>query len=123
MYLQRFAVVAFTLANFTWHVDIGQEIHLNAHNALTLTGLTPSTLDIEREPPRLIATQTRLRHLREQITDDGKGCGIGSGIRARCTPNRRLININHLVQMLQSFYRIMFPWLLVGAEEFVRQLV
>src|SRR4029078_9290829 len=57
---ERLAVVALALADIAGHVDIGQEVHLDLDEAVTLAGLAASTLDVEAEAPRVVTTRARL---------------------------------------------------------------
>ena len=49
------AIVALTVADFTRHIDIGQELHLDLNDARALTGFAASPLDVEREATGLVA--------------------------------------------------------------------
>src|SRR5207302_9651050 len=65
VYLQRLAVVAFALTDFTWNIHIRKEIHLNLDDSLALASFTPATFDIEREAACLVATYSGFGHLGE----------------------------------------------------------
>jgi hypothetical protein len=52
--IQRFAVIALTLALITGHINIRQEMHRHLNHPIALTGLAPPTLDVETETARLI---------------------------------------------------------------------
>src|SRR6266568_353294 len=120
VYLQRLAIVAFAFAHLARHIDIGQEIHLDFHDALTLTGFASPPLDIKGEAAGLIAAYLRFRHLRKQFPNTGEGSSIGGGIRARSSPNGRLIDIDYLVQVLQTLNGIVRSRLLMRPEERMR---
>ena len=56
MNLQRFAIVAFTLTYFAWHIHIRQKIHLDFDNTFAFTSFTTTTFDIKRESTWQVAT-------------------------------------------------------------------
>src|SRR6476659_1530891 len=53
--VERLAVVALALADVAGDIDVGQEVHLDLDDAVALTSLAAAALDVEREPPGLIA--------------------------------------------------------------------
>src|SRR5215210_6774406 len=59
--LERFPIIAPALTHFAWHVYIRQEVHLDLDETVTLAGFAPTSLDVERESPRAIATHLCLR--------------------------------------------------------------
>ena len=54
MDFKGFAVVARTMTHFTRHIHIWQEVHFDLKGAVSATGLTTATFDVETESPRLI---------------------------------------------------------------------
>src|SRR3984893_2553041 len=94
--LQRVAVVALAAAYFAGYVDVGQEVHLDADDAVALAGLAAPALDVEGEPPRAIAAHPCLGELREKLADVGEEPGIGRGAGARRAPDRALIDADQL---------------------------
>jgi hypothetical protein len=50
-HLERLAVVALALAHLARHVDVGQEVHLDLHQAVALARLAAAALHVEREAP------------------------------------------------------------------------
>src|SRR5258708_19073687 len=109
MDLQGLGIVALDLTDLARHVHIGQEVHLNFDDALPFAGLAPSSLHIKREAARLVAAYARLGYLGKEFTDAGERSGIGRRIGAWCAPNRRLIDIDYLVQVLHTLNGIMRP--------------
>src|SRR5258706_11931864 len=66
---QGLAVVALALADVALDINVGQEVHFDLDDAVTLTGFAAAALDVERESPGLVAALSRLRQLREPVTD------------------------------------------------------
>src|SRR5690606_14526577 len=102
-HLQRLAVVALALADVAGDVDVRQEVHLDLDHTVALAGLAAPALDVEREAARPIAARLRLGQARVPIPDRREGAGVGGGVRARRAPDRRLIDIDYLVEVLQAF--------------------
>ena len=96
-------VVAVPFADRTGHPHVRQEIHFQPIRAVSFAGLAPSASHVEAESPRFVAAQFRLGQLSEQIADVIKHLDVGAGIRPRRTPDRRLVDSNQLVQVLESF--------------------
>ena len=68
-HLERLAVVARAVADLAGDVDVGQEVHLDADDAVARARLAAPALDVEREAARLVAAHARLGQLREQLAD------------------------------------------------------
>src|SRR5271168_4661898 len=51
---ERFGVVTLAAANLAGHVDVRQEIHFDAAQAVALAGLAAAPFDVKAEAPRLI---------------------------------------------------------------------
>ncbi|MPN00669.1 hypothetical protein SDC9_147865 [bioreactor metagenome] len=82
-HLERLAVVASAVTDLAGHVDIGEEVHLDADRAVTHAVLAAPALDVEAEAPGLIAARLGLRGLAEQGADLVEDPGVGGRIGAR----------------------------------------
>src|SRR5690606_7069248 len=100
--LQRLAVVAPALAHIAGHIDIGQEVHLHADDAIALAGLAASTLHVEAEAARAIAAGAGLGHLREQLAQRREEPGVGGRIRARRAADGTLVDVDDAVDVFQA---------------------
>src|SRR5699024_2472790 len=60
-HLERFTVVALSMAYFARHINVRQKMHLNFDNAIPPAGLAASTLHIEAEAAVAIAPHARIR--------------------------------------------------------------
>src|SRR5687768_4245977 len=102
-HLERLAVVAPTLADFARHVDVGQEMHLDLHEAIPLTRLAAAALDVEREPPGTISAHLRFGKLGEQLPDRCEESRVRRGIRPGRPADGALIYVDHLVELIEPF--------------------
>ena len=63
-------------------------------------GLAPAALDVEAESARLVAADLAFRKHGEKIADRLEGLGIGGRVGPRRAADGRLVDIDHLVDML-----------------------
>ena len=77
-------------------------MHLDLLEALALTGLASPALDIEAEPARLVAADLRFPRLGEQLTDEVKHACVGGRVAARSSSDRRLVDLDDLVDLADS---------------------
>ena len=101
--LKGFAVIALAFAHVARHVDVGQKVHFYLDQAVTLTRLATSTLHVEGETSRTIASGAGFRYAGEQLANRRKQPSIGRRVRARGAADRALIDVDDLVQMLKPF--------------------
>ena len=102
--LQGFPVVAFSITNLAWHIDIRQEMHLDLYNTVSGAGLTTSTLHIEGETPLGIASLLGILGTGKEVTNQVKDTGIGCGVGTGGSSNRALVNVNDLIQGFQALH-------------------
>ena len=100
--LQRLAVVALALADLAGHRHVRQELHLDLDVAVARAGLAAAALHVEGEAARLVAAQPRLGHGGEQLADRREQAGVGRRVRARRAADRRLVDVDDLVDVLQA---------------------
>ena len=67
-----------------------------------LARLAPPAFDIEREPARAESARLGLRQHREQVTDEREETSVSRWIRAWCASDRRLIDLDHLVEKVDA---------------------
>jgi hypothetical protein len=103
--VERLAVVALALADVAGDVDVRQEVHLDLDDAVALAGLAAAALDVEREAARLVAACLGFRQAGEPFADRREGAGIGRRVGARRAADRRLVDVDDLVDMLQPSMR------------------
>ena len=102
LHLERLAVVALALADLAGDVDVGQEVHLDLDDAVALALLAAPALDVEREPARPVAARLGLRQPGEPLAHRREGAGIGRGVRARRAADRRLVDVDDLVEEFEA---------------------
>src|SRR5580692_4232562 len=94
-HIQRLAIVALALADIALDINVRQKMHFDLDHAIALAGLAAPALDIEAEAPGGIAARLGFRQFGEPVADGRESAGIGGGIRARRTPDRRLVYVDH----------------------------
>src|SRR5205807_2570880 len=78
--------------------DVRQEMHLDLDLAVALAGLTAAAPDVEREAAGLVAPYLRLGRQRVELADRREQVRVGSRVRSRRAPDRRLVDVDHLVE-------------------------
>ena len=102
VHLERLAVVAGALADLARDVDVGQEVHLDLDRAVAGAVLAAPALDVEGEPALLVAADLGLGGLAEQLADVVEHAGVGGRVRPRRAPDRRLVDADDLVELLDA---------------------
>ena len=118
--LQRLAVVAPAVADVAGHVDVGQEVHLDLEHAVALAGLAAAARDVEGEAPRAVAALARRGHLGEELADRREQAGVGGRVRARRAADRRLVDVDHLVERVEAVDGVVRLGLGVAVVEILR---
>src|SRR6185503_1771681 len=83
-------------------VDVGEEVHLDLDEAVALARLAPAALDVEAEAAGLVAAGLALGQAGEPVADHGEGAGVGRGVGARGPADRRLVDVDDLVELLEA---------------------
>src|SRR5699024_2267875 len=95
-------IVAGAVADIAGDVDVGQEVHLDLDQAVAGAGLAAAALDVEAEPPRLVAARLALGQAGEPVADVGEGARISGRVGARRAAGRRLVDVDHLVEIFEA---------------------
>ena len=96
---ERLGIVAATAAHFAHHINIGKKIHFDAPQAVALASFAAPAFHVEAEAARAVAALARLREHGKQVADGRKHSGVGRRVRTRRAANRRLIDLNDLVDV------------------------
>ena len=113
-YGESFLVVTAAIADFTLHVYIGHEVHLDAPLAVTLAGFAAASGDVEAEAAGLVAALARLGQHGKKVADGREDLGVGGGIGAWRTADGGLVDANDFVDLLGAGQGV------VGAGFFAR---
>ena len=89
---EGFVIVALAPAHVAGDVHVGQEVHFHADLTVAAARLAASALDVEAEPPRLVAALAGVRGHGEDVADLVEDLGIGSRVGARRASDGRLID-------------------------------
>ena len=100
-HLERLAVVALPVALLARHVHVREEVHLDLDLAVAAADLAAAALHVEREAARLVPARPRLLRARVEVADVVEEPDVGGRVRARRAPDRRLVDVDDLVDLLQ----------------------
>jgi hypothetical protein len=92
-------------------------VHLDLDDAVALAGLAAAALDVEGEAAGLVAARLRFRQAGEPFADRREGAGIGRRIRARRAADRRLVDVDDLVDVLEALDAVVRSGALAGAVQ------
>src|SRR5579862_434652 len=118
---ERLGVVTAAAADFAGDVHIRKKIHLDAAQAVALTGFTAAALDVEAETPRLVAALARFRKHGEKLADRREDAGIGGGIGTWGAADGRLVNLDNFVYLFGTEELLVGPGRLLRTVEFLRE--
>src|SRR5206468_10232967 len=113
-------VVAGAVAHVAGDVDVGQEVHLDLYEAVALARLAAAALDVEAEAAGLVAARLALAQAGEPVADRGEGAGVGRRVGARGAADRRLIDVDHLVEIVEAGELVMLAGVDAGAVQMAR---
>src|ERR1700677_1509153 len=116
---ERVAIVALAAADFAGDVNVRQEVHLDADNAVALACLAAAALDVEGKAAGPLAAHSGLGQLREEFADWREEAGIGRGIGSRRAPDGALIDVDDLVEMFDAVESFDRAGPLAAATEFL----
>ena len=84
-------------------------MHLDFYETIPFARFAASTFDVEREASRSVAADLRLRKFGEQLPNRREQTSVRRRIRARCAADRALIDVDHLVEVLEARNAIVLP--------------
>src|SRR5690606_7954042 len=97
--IQGLAIVSLAVADVAGDIDVRQEMHLDLQYAIALARLAASALDVKGESARQVTARLCLRKTGEPVAYRGERPRIGGGVGARRASDRRLIDVDDLVEM------------------------
>ena len=114
---QRLTIVAPPAADVAGDEDVGQEMHFDRDHALPRARLAASPLHVERESPGPVAAGAGFGELGKQLPDRTERARVGRRVRTGGPADRRLTDLDDLVDHLPAGERVMRPRLLPAAAE------
>ncbi len=97
---QRFAVEPAAPARLARHEDVGQEVHLDAHLALSLAVLASPALHVEGKPPGRVAPRLRFGKRREELSDVVPDAYVGGRRGPGSAADRVVVDFQHALDGL-----------------------
>src|SRR5215813_7424749 len=91
---QRLAVITLAMADFTCHVDVGEETHFDFAKAVSLTCLASAAFDIEAKTSRFVPPGSGFRQHGVELANWCEDASIRCGIGPRSASNWRLIDFD-----------------------------
>ena len=119
--LQRLAIEAMPLAHRAGDPHVGQKVHLQPVRAVAFAGFAATAGHVEAEPAFLVAAGFRLGQLRVQLANVVEHLDVGGRVRARRAADRRLIDGDQLVEMLEPFDPLVIARLAFAAVQIAAQ--
>ncbi|MNC54563.1 hypothetical protein D3C75_1040510 [compost metagenome] len=81
-------------------------MHFHLDQAITLAGLAASAFHVEGETPGAITAGAGFRHAGKQLANRCEQAGVGGRVGARRAADRALVDVDHLVEVLQAVERL-----------------
>ena len=103
------------MADFTGHVDIRQETHFDFAKTIPLTRFASPAFDIEAKTTSFVPPRARFWEHRVQLANGCEDAGIRRSIRPRSPANRRLVDLDDLVDVFQAFDTLVRARFIEGA--------
>ncbi len=104
--LEGLVVEAVAAADRAGNPNVGQEVHLQLGRAVAVAGLAPPAGHVEAEPPRLVAAGLGLWKLGVETPDLVERLDVGARVAPRRASDGRLVDGDHLVEVLEPFDRL-----------------
>ncbi len=105
LHLEHFRPVAPTVAVRAAQVNVRQELHLDVFEAVTAAGRTTPVARVEAERTHRIAALDRDGLGGEALANRIERADVARRIRARCSPDRRLVDEHDFSHMLRASER------------------
>src|SRR5882762_6904729 len=121
MDLERLAVVALPAADLTGDVHVGKELHLDLDDPVARARLAAPTLHVERKAAGGVTAQSRLGDRREELADRREEPGVGGRIGPRSAADRRLVDVDDLVDELDALDPVVRSGPLLRARDDLRE--
>src|SRR5262249_48108246 len=90
-------------------------------DAVALAGLAAPAFDVEREAAGVVAARLGFRQTGEPIADGGEGASVGRRVRARGAADRRLVDVDDLIEMFEALDLVVRGGMFAGAVQAPRR--
>ena len=121
--LQRLAVVPVAPADLAGYGNVGQELHLDDDVAVAGAGLASAALDVEGEPPRLVAPDAGLGDGGEELPDGREHSDVGSRVASGGAADGGLVDVDNLVDVVDTLDAVAIARPVPRPVECLRQLL
>ena len=91
------------LTFFADEFDVGEKLHLDGDRAVALTDFTTSARNVEGKVRRIEAARLRFARVRECLANCVVDFDVGDRIRPGRATDRRLIDQDHIIDILCAF--------------------
>ena len=108
LHFESFAVVALAVARIARDEHVRKKVHLDAKHAVALTRFATTALHVERKTPRLVTARACFRQASVDLAEEREHTRVGCRIRSRRPSDRRLIDRDDLVDLIEPADRIAF---------------
>ena len=78
-------------------------MHLDLDDTVALTRLAAPALDVKAEASGLVPARLGFGQTGKPVADRGERTGVSCGVRPRCASDCPLVDVDHLIQMLEAF--------------------
>jgi hypothetical protein len=100
---ERFRAVPFALADFACDVDVAQEMHFDANDAVAFASLAAAPLQVEAETSGVPAAHTRVGELGEDRSNFVECFRVSARVGSWRPADGVLIDRDHLVDAIEPF--------------------
>ena len=100
--LKNFGLVTGAVALLAGQLDVGQELHLHGHRAVTLAGIASAARHVEGKVPRRERKPLGLRLRGKELPHQIEAFDVGNRVGARRAPDGRLVHQNHVIEALNA---------------------
>ena len=117
----RRIVKALAAAHFASHLHAGQNVHVDDFHASAFARIATSALHVETETALAVPANFAFFHAREKVAHVVPNLGVRRRIASRRAANRRLVDFNHLVDILEAFQVVELSDRIFGIVEHASQ--
>ena len=110
-------VKALAVAHIAGHLDAGQNVHIYHFYARPFASVTATALHVKAETALGVATDLAFGQATEQVADIVPNFRVGRRIAPGRATDRRLVDFDYLVDILETFQMVELTYRLFGVVE------